>query len=154
MNTRGELSMGTVLVQGDWLFCYGRFTRGSHIHVACRSVCDRDQESWTVKIVLNHLIALFWGSWLLDSTGVQRTNVATPAKYLRKCVDRLILVTQNSSRFLDQILKRTLLQVTSWFRGIAFERGPSLAPRPYLSQGKQSGEPSWISWAWSPLRNV
>jgi len=39
-------------------------------------------------------------------------NVATPAKYLRKCVDRLILVTQNSSWSLDRLLKRTLI---AWF---------------------------------------
>jgi len=61
-------------------------TMGSHIHVACRSVCDRDQER-TVKIVLDRLI-------LLEFKG---QNVATPAKYLRKCVDRLILVAQNPS---------------------------------------------------------
>jgi len=39
-------------------------------------------------------------------------NVATPAKYLRKCVDRLILVAQNSSWSLDRLLKRTLI---AWF---------------------------------------
>ena len=33
-------------------------------------------------------------------------NVATPAKYLRKCVDQLILVAQNSSWSLDRLLKR------------------------------------------------
>ena len=31
-------------------------TRGGHIHVACRSVCDQDQESWSVKIVLDRLM--------------------------------------------------------------------------------------------------
>jgi len=36
-------------------------------------------------------------------------NVATPAKYVRKGVDRLILVTQNSSWSLDWLLKRTLI---------------------------------------------
>jgi len=41
-------------------------TRGSHIHVACRSVCDRDQEFWSVKIVLDRLIAPFQGSWSFD----------------------------------------------------------------------------------------
>jgi len=49
--------------------------RGSHIRVARRSICDRDQESWSVKIVLDHLIAPFWGSWSLDFTG---QDVATP----------------------------------------------------------------------------
>ena len=39
-------------------------------------------------------------------------NVATPAKYVRKCVDQLILVTQNSSWSLDWLLKRTLI---AWF---------------------------------------
>jgi len=42
----------------------------------------------------------------------KRQNVATPAKYVRKCVDRLILVTQNSSWSLDWLLKRTLI---AWF---------------------------------------
>ena len=39
-------------------------------------------------------------------------NIAMPAKYVRKCVDRLILVTQNSSWSLDWLLKRTLI---TWF---------------------------------------
>ena len=43
-------------------------TRGSHIHVACRSVCDRDQEFRSVKIVLDRLIAPFRGSGSLDHT--------------------------------------------------------------------------------------
>jgi len=80
--------------------------------LACRSVCDRDQKSWSVKIVLDRLIAPFRGSWSLDSTGVQRTKCSHAAKYLRKCVDRLILVAQNSSWSLDRLQKRTLI---AWF---------------------------------------
>jgi len=55
------------------------------------------------------------GSEALDCLILQEfkgQNVATPAKYLRKCVDRLILVAQNSSWFLDRLLKRTLM---GWF---------------------------------------
>jgi len=33
------------VMQMAW-FTY--YTRGSHIHVACRSICNRDQESWSV----------------------------------------------------------------------------------------------------------
>ena len=39
-----------------------QLTRGSHIRVARRSVYDRDQESWSVKIILDHLIAWFYVS--------------------------------------------------------------------------------------------
>ena len=87
-------------------------SRGSHICIACRNVCDWGQESWSLKIVLDRLIAPFRGSWLLDFTGVQRTKVAMPSYYLRKCVDRLILVAQNSSWSLDQLKKRMLI---TWF---------------------------------------
>jgi len=59
-------------------------------------------------------------AWLLRSEALDHLilqefkgqNVATPAKYLRKCVDRLILVAQNSSWSLDRLLKRTLI---TWF---------------------------------------
>ena len=47
---------------------------GSYICVTCRSIYDRDQESWLVKIVLDNLIAPFQCSWSLDFTGVQRTK--------------------------------------------------------------------------------
>ena len=40
----------------------------SFLIVACRSVCDRDQEFWLVKIVLDRLITPFRGSWSLDFT--------------------------------------------------------------------------------------
>jgi len=56
-------------------YCYRRHTshhavatRSSHIHIACRSVCDWNQEFWSVKIVLDHLITPFRGSWSLDYT--------------------------------------------------------------------------------------
>ena len=59
-------------------------------------------------------------AWSLRSEALERLilrefkgqNVATPAKYLRKCVDRLILVAQNLSWSLDRLLKRTLI---AWF---------------------------------------
>ena len=49
-------------------------TSSSHIYVACRSICNRDLESWSAKIVLDRLIAPFRGSWSLDSMGVQMTK--------------------------------------------------------------------------------
>jgi len=64
-------------------------TRGSHIHIACRSICDQDQESWSAK---SPLIALFRGSWSLNSMRVQKTKHSHTPRYLRKCVDQLILV--------------------------------------------------------------
>ena len=59
-------------------------------------------------------------AWLLRSEALDHLilqefkgqNVATPAKYLRKCVDRLILVAQNPSWSLDRLLKRMLI---AWF---------------------------------------
>ena len=59
-------------------------------------------------------------AWSLSSEALDRLilrefkgqNVAMPAKYLRKCVDRLILVAQNSSWSLDRLLKRALI---AWF---------------------------------------
>jgi len=52
-------------------------------------------------------------AWSLRSEALDRLilrefkgqNVATPPKYLRKCVDRLIFVAQNSSWSLDRLLK-------------------------------------------------
>jgi len=49
-------------------------SRGSHMHVACRSACDQDEESWSVKIVFDRLIAPFRGSRSLDSMRLQRTK--------------------------------------------------------------------------------
>ena len=64
-------------------------------------------------------------------------NVATPAKYLRKCVDRLILVTQNSPWSLDRLLKerlisfrsqlQTFLQATSMWLPLALTRSLSFS---------------------------
>ena len=59
-------------------------------------------------------------AWLLRSEALdhlilwefKEQNVATPAKYLRKGVDRLMLVAQNSSWSLDRLLKWTLI---AWF---------------------------------------
>jgi len=39
-------------------------TRGSHIHVACRSVCDRDQEFISVKIFLDRSVPRLLMAWL------------------------------------------------------------------------------------------
>jgi len=69
-------------------------------------ILDRRKSSliaWSLRSeALDHLI-------LREFKG---QNVATPAKYVRKCVDRLILVAQNSSWSLDRFLKRTLI---AWF---------------------------------------
>ena len=54
--------------------------QGIVLHVTCRSVCNWDQETWSVKIVLDHLI-------LREFKG---QNIATAAKFLRKCVDQLM----------------------------------------------------------------
>ena len=59
-------------------------------------------------------------AWSLHSEALHRLilrefkgqNVATPAKYVGKWVDQLILVTQNLSWSLDWLLKRTLI---AWF---------------------------------------
>ena len=48
-------------------------TRGSHLHVTCRSVCDQDQVYWSAKSVVGHLIVPFWGSWSLDFQGSKVT---------------------------------------------------------------------------------
>jgi len=68
-------------------------SRGSHIHVACRSVCDWDQESWLVKIVLDHSIPRLLIAWFYRSS----KDKTLPHSYQRKCFDQLILVAQNSS---------------------------------------------------------
>ena len=59
-------------------------------------------------------------AWLLHSEALdclilrefKGQNIAMPAENLRKCIDWLILVTQNSSRSLDRLLKRMLI---TWF---------------------------------------
>jgi len=53
-------------------------------------------------------------------------NVATPAKYVRKCIDQLILVAQNLSWSLDRLLKRMLI---AWFH---FDPGCKCFYRPCL----------------------
>ena len=42
-------------------------TRGSHLCVACWSVCDQDQNFWSVKVP-------FWTSWSLGFQWVKRSN--------------------------------------------------------------------------------
>jgi len=49
-------------------------SRDCYIRLACRSICDQDQKSWWVKIILDHLIAPFRGFWLLDFMGVESTK--------------------------------------------------------------------------------
>ena len=91
--------------------------RGSHIRVACRSVCDRDQESWSEKIVLDRLIAPFRGSWSLDFTGVQRTkcsHASLVSKKVRWSVDnsRSEFVALDFSKILQW--KSSPRKVTRW----------------------------------------
>ena len=43
--------------------------------------------------------------------------------------------------------------VVTWRALLGTSHKLSLMPRPHLSWEKRSGEPSQISWAWSPLRN-
>ena len=53
-------------------------TRGSHIlvYVACRSVCNPDQDVWSAKSVLDCLIVSFWSAWLLDFQQIKGQIVA------------------------------------------------------------------------------
>ena len=41
-------------------------SRGSHLHITRWSVCNRDQESWSVKLVLDCLMLHFRSPWLVD----------------------------------------------------------------------------------------
>ena len=60
------------------------------------------------------LVAWLLHSEILDCLILQefKDKSSPPAKYLRKCIDQLILVTQNSSWSLDWLLKRILI---AWF---------------------------------------
>ena len=86
--------------------------RGSHIHVAVEAFATgiKNLDRWK-----STLIAWSLRSEALDSLILREfkgQNVATPAMYLRKCVDRLILVAQNLAWSLDRLLKRTFI---TWF---------------------------------------
>jgi len=53
--------------------------RDGHLLVTYRSVCDRDQELWSVKTVLDHLTIPFWSSWLLNLQEFKgKKNIAMP----------------------------------------------------------------------------
>ena len=41
----------------------GPQTRGSHLHVACRSICDHDQVLWSAKSVLDHSLLRLLIAW-------------------------------------------------------------------------------------------
>lgn len=64
------------------LILLGSF-KGSHLHIARRSICNRDQESWIgencpwscLSEALDHLIVSFKDSWSLDFMVVQRTKM-------------------------------------------------------------------------------
>ena len=103
-------------------------TRGSHIRVTHRSVCNRDQGSSLVKIVLDCLIAPFRGSWLLDFTGVQRTKRGHASVVFKKVRWSLILVTQNSSWSLDRLQKRMLI---AWFHFDPASTGDAYVTTPW-----------------------
>ena len=80
-------------------------TRGSHLHVTCRSVCDHNQVFWSAKSVVDHLIVPFWGSWSLDFQGSMVT--------LQSCVlDCWLLAVWRSPWSLDRPPKRALI---AWF---------------------------------------
>ena len=57
-----DTAIADVASEGEQTLTVDNLSRGSHIHIACRSVYDRDQEPWLVKIVLDRLIAPFRGS--------------------------------------------------------------------------------------------
>ena len=50
-------------------------TRGGHFHKACRTICDRDQHIWLMKVCLDLLIALKKCPWLVDILARNLTNV-------------------------------------------------------------------------------
>ena len=110
-------------------------SRSSHLYSACRSVCDRDQESWLEKIILDRLIIPFGGSWLLDFT---EKNVATPPLYPRNCIDQLILVAQILSWSLDRLLKETSI---TWFH---FDPGCKCLYRWRVCDYPLHGDPAYI----------
>ena len=93
-----------------WILVQGVVTYTSPVDAFATAIKNLDL--WKLSLPLT--------AWLLRSKALDRLilrefkgqNVATPAKYLRKCVDRLILVAQNSSWSLDRLLKRTLI---TWF---------------------------------------
>ena len=72
-------------------------------------------------------------------------NVATPAKYLRKCVDQLIIVAQNLSWSLDRLLKRMLL---AWFH---FDPGRKRFSRWRLCDYPLLQQPDlqWLNASWA-----
>ena len=58
---------------------------GSHLYVACWSVCDQNQDFWSAKTVL---VVLFWSSWLLDFKQVK-------GQFAAMCSSRSQSQTQN-----------------------------------------------------------
>jgi len=48
--------------------------RGSHLYIAHTSICNPDQESRSMRKVLDHLVVPFRSSWSADFTRVQRTR--------------------------------------------------------------------------------
>ena len=80
-------------------------SRGSHLYVACRSVCDHDQIFWLATSVLDRLIVPFWGSWSLDFQG-------SKVKLQPRVLDCWFLAVQRSPWSLDRPPKRALI---AWF---------------------------------------
>ena len=83
-------------------------SRGSHIRIACRSVCDRDQEFWLLKIVLDCLIAPLEALdplILREFKGNKCTHTSLVLEKVRWSVD---FSCSESSWSLDHLLKECL----------------------------------------------
>jgi len=90
------------------VYCTGSIGVGTNFNVGVLwwTGCDHAERSgaWSplggsrgMKIVLDHLIAPFRGSWSLDFTGVQRTKCGHASVVSKKVRWSLMLVAQNSS---------------------------------------------------------
>ena len=90
----------------------GVFTYTSPVEAFVTGIKNLDQ--WKSSLIAWSLCSKALDCLILREFKGQ--NIAAPAKYLRKCIDQLILVTQNTSWSLDRPLKRMLTASPFWFR--------------------------------------
>ena len=84
------------------LWLIDHITRGSHLYVACRSICDHNEVFGLAKSVLDCLIVPFWGSWSLNFQGSKvKLQLCTP--------DCWSLAVQRSPWSHDRPPKRALI---------------------------------------------
>ena len=87
-------------------------SRGSYLHIALRRVCNQDQESWSMKIILGRLIVPFQYSWSLDLQGFKGQNLATPQSLVSEKICRTIDLSSLSCS-LDWLLQGVLILIWS-----------------------------------------